>query len=131
MLSVSAWEANSFTICFDSNTIVTSPFEIVHSDVWTFPISSISGMKHYLIFLDHYSHFLWVYPLHRKSELLANTCTFLIMCRPSYTDKSNLYNATMAGSMITACSRSTLPQQAHVSDSHAPTYRSKTVVPNI
>lgn len=61
---------------FDSNTVDTSPFEIVNSDIWTSPISSISEMKYYLIFLDHYSHFLWVYPLHRKSEILSKYMHF-------------------------------------------------------
>ncbi|GKD38726.1 ribonuclease H-like domain-containing protein [Tanacetum coccineum] len=51
-----------------STSIVTSPFNIIHSDLWTPPVSSMSGYKYYVLFLDHYSHFLWVYPLHRKSE---------------------------------------------------------------
>ncbi|GJZ66253.1 ribonuclease H-like domain-containing protein [Tanacetum coccineum] len=51
-----------------STTIVTSPFDIIHSDLWTSPVSSMSGYKYYVIFFDHYSHFLWVYPLHRKSD---------------------------------------------------------------
>lgn len=33
-------------------------------------------MKYYLIFLDHYSYFLWVYPLHRKSETLSKYLHF-------------------------------------------------------
>ena len=53
---------------YNSSTIVSHPFDIVHSDIWTSPIASPSGLKYYLIFLDHYSHFLWVYPLHRKSD---------------------------------------------------------------
>ncbi|GKD10475.1 ribonuclease H-like domain-containing protein, partial [Tanacetum coccineum] len=51
-----------------STSIVTSPFDIIHSDLWTSPVSSMSGYKYYVLFLDHYSHFLWVYPLHRKSD---------------------------------------------------------------
>lgn len=61
---------------FDSNTVVSSPFELVHLDIWTPPISSISGMKYYLIFLDNYSYFLWVYWLHRKSETLGKYMHF-------------------------------------------------------
>ncbi|GKG18058.1 ribonuclease H-like domain-containing protein [Tanacetum coccineum] len=36
-----------------SSTIVSSCFEIVHSDLWTSPIPSLSGFKYYV--LDHYS----------------------------------------------------------------------------
>ncbi|GJU43209.1 ribonuclease H-like domain-containing protein [Tanacetum coccineum] len=38
-----------------SNTVVTSCFDIIHSDVWTSPIPSLSGYKYYVLFLDHYS----------------------------------------------------------------------------
>ncbi|GJU66123.1 retrovirus-related pol polyprotein from transposon TNT 1-94 [Tanacetum coccineum] len=59
-----------------STTIVTSPFDIIHSDLWTSPVSSMSGYKYYVLFLDHYSHFLWVYPLHRKSDAQSKLLHF-------------------------------------------------------
>ncbi|GJV99684.1 ribonuclease H-like domain-containing protein [Tanacetum coccineum] len=37
------------------DTVVTSCFDIIHSDVWTSPIPSLSGYKYYVLFLDHYS----------------------------------------------------------------------------
>lgn len=33
-----------------STTIVSRPFELVHSDVWTSPIPSISGIQYYVLF---------------------------------------------------------------------------------
>ncbi|GKA99223.1 ribonuclease H-like domain-containing protein [Tanacetum coccineum] len=41
-----------------SDTVVTSCFDIIHSDVWTSPIPSLSGFKYYILFLDHYSQFV-------------------------------------------------------------------------
>ncbi|GJV42719.1 ribonuclease H-like domain-containing protein [Tanacetum coccineum] len=41
-----------------SNSIVSRSFEIVHSDIWTSPIVSSGGFKYYVLFLDHYSHYL-------------------------------------------------------------------------
>ncbi|GJV63651.1 ribonuclease H-like domain-containing protein, partial [Tanacetum coccineum] len=41
-----------------SNTVVNSCFDIIHSDVWTSPIPSLSGFKYYVLFLDHYSQFV-------------------------------------------------------------------------
>ncbi|GJT07254.1 ribonuclease H-like domain-containing protein [Tanacetum coccineum] len=62
---------------FDSSsTIVTSCFDIIHSDVWTSPIPSLSGFKYYVLFLDHYSHFVWVYPLIHKSDVLSKFMLF-------------------------------------------------------
>ncbi|GJZ93660.1 ribonuclease H-like domain-containing protein [Tanacetum coccineum] len=38
-----------------SSSSVTSCFDIVHSDLWTSPIPSLSGFQYYVLFLDHYS----------------------------------------------------------------------------
>lgn len=43
-----------------------SPLQIIHSDVWSSPISSTNGCRYYVIFFDDYSRFSWVYPLHQK-----------------------------------------------------------------
>ncbi|GAA0176282.1 hypothetical protein LIER_29300 [Lithospermum erythrorhizon] len=43
-------------------------FELIHSDVWTSPIESISDFKYYVVFLDDYSRFAWVFPIKNKSE---------------------------------------------------------------
>ncbi|GJX09187.1 ribonuclease H-like domain-containing protein [Tanacetum coccineum] len=37
-----------------SNTVVTSCFDIIHSDVWTSPISSLSGFKYYFVLFRTY-----------------------------------------------------------------------------
>nr|GEV51296.1 hypothetical protein [Tanacetum cinerariifolium] len=64
-------------LSFDSSsTIVTLCFDIIHSDVWTLPIPSLSGSKYYVLFLDHYSHFVWVYPLIHKSDVLSKFMLF-------------------------------------------------------
>ncbi|GKC30623.1 ribonuclease H-like domain-containing protein [Tanacetum coccineum] len=59
-----------------SDTIVNSPFDIVHSDLWTSPLSSISGIKYYVLFLDHFSHYVWVYPLRHKSDTFSKFAQF-------------------------------------------------------
>lgn len=59
-----------------SQTTVSSPFEIIHSDVWASPLQSHSGIKYYAIFLDQYSHFVWVYPLRYKSEVYSKFLHF-------------------------------------------------------
>ncbi|GJZ36808.1 hypothetical protein Tco_0582999 [Tanacetum coccineum] len=41
-----------------SESSVHSVFEIIHSNIWTSPIPSESGIKYYAIFLDHFSHFV-------------------------------------------------------------------------
>lgn len=67
-----------------SSTIVSAPFQIIHSDIWTSPVSSISGFKYYLLFLDHYTHYIWVYPLHRKNETFAKFLHFSAYVRTQF-----------------------------------------------
>lgn len=61
---------------YSSTASVLSPFEIIHSDVWTSPVSSVSGIKYYVIFLDQFSHFVWIYPLRQKSEVFEKFFQF-------------------------------------------------------
>ncbi|GJV20426.1 ribonuclease H-like domain-containing protein, partial [Tanacetum coccineum] len=63
-----------------SDSIITRSFEIMHYDIWTSPIPSSGGFKYYVLFLDHYSHYLWIYPLGTKSEVfqkLLHFCSYV------------------------------------------------------
>lgn len=62
---------------FTSSTSRTSvPFELVHCDVWTSPIASISGYRYYLVIIDDFTHFCWTYPLTSKSEVRDHLVAF-------------------------------------------------------
>ncbi|KAJ9552319.1 hypothetical protein OSB04_016364 [Centaurea solstitialis] len=54
---------------FPSISITYSPFDIIHTDLWTSPITSKLGHKYYLVLLDDYSHFIWTFPLQTKSQV--------------------------------------------------------------
>jgi hypothetical protein len=60
----------------DSVSFSVHVFDLVHSDVWTSPIVSFTGYKYYVLFLDDYSHYCWVYPLRHKSEVFDKFCNF-------------------------------------------------------
>jgi hypothetical protein len=51
-----------------SNRITTSVLELIHTDLWTSHIPSISGCKYYIIFVDDFTRYTWFYPLHFKSD---------------------------------------------------------------
>ena len=64
----------------NSMAMSSKPFDIIHSDLWTSPISSPSGYKYYVLFLDNYTNFLWTFPLYRKSQVydvFVNFHTFI------------------------------------------------------
>jgi transposase InsO family protein len=60
----------------NSNPITYFPFQIIHCDLWTSPIESITGFKCYLIVVDEYSRYIWTFPLHRKSDVLSTLRSF-------------------------------------------------------
>ena len=49
-----------------SSLVSTHPLQIIFSDVWTSPIMSSTGFKYYVIFFDHFTKYIWFYPLKRK-----------------------------------------------------------------
>jgi len=51
-------------------------FDLVHCDLWTSPVTSISGFKYYLVILDDCSHFLWTFPLRLKSDTFPTISNF-------------------------------------------------------
>jgi transposase InsO family protein len=55
----------------NSTRMSTQPLELIHSDVWTSPILSSSGCKFYVLFIDDFSRFTWLYPLRHKSDVLS------------------------------------------------------------
>jgi transposase InsO family protein len=57
-----------------------SPFMLIHSDVWTCPVTSISGMKYFVTFIGCFSHVTWIYLMKHKSEVIKcfrDFCSFI------------------------------------------------------
>ena len=55
---------------FKSSTTSTfALFDIIHANLCTSPISSKLSHKYYLVLLDDFSHFLWVFPIKYKSQV--------------------------------------------------------------
>jgi hypothetical protein len=46
--------------------------------VWTSPVKSISGCKFYVLFVDDFSRFTWLFPLKHKSDVFV--CFFKFKC---------------------------------------------------
>lgn len=59
--------SKSHKIPFSTSTLTSyKPLELLFSDVWTSPVHSIDGYKYYVIFVDHFTHYVWLYPLRKK-----------------------------------------------------------------
>jgi hypothetical protein len=46
-------------------------FDLIHCDLWTSPVVSVSGYRYYLVILDDCSHFVWTFPLRVKSNTFS------------------------------------------------------------
>jgi hypothetical protein len=50
-------------------------------------VQSISGFKYYVVFIDDWSRFTWIYPLHRKSEVFENFIKFKLLVENQFSTK--------------------------------------------
>ena len=57
---------------------------LVHSDVWTCPIVSVSGMKYFVTFIDCYSRMTWVYLMRHKDEVFQCFKTFYALVKNQF-----------------------------------------------
>ena len=57
---------------FQSSSWYTScPLELVHSDVHEVPYCSFSGFRYWVTFINNYSRYCFVLPIHAKSDIFA------------------------------------------------------------
>ena len=52
-----------------SSLTSTQPLQLIYTDVWGPTISSIDGFRFYVIFVDHYTKYIWLYPIKQKSDV--------------------------------------------------------------
>jgi hypothetical protein len=61
---------------YSSSSHALHAFDLVQCDLWTSPVSSISGYKYYLVVVDDFSHYSWTFPLRAKSETFPTLLHF-------------------------------------------------------
>jgi hypothetical protein len=54
-----------------SNSCALRPFDLIHCDLWTSLVVSVSGYKYYLVILDDCTHYSWTFPLRLKSDTFS------------------------------------------------------------
>nr|KYP70331.1 Retrovirus-related Pol polyprotein from transposon TNT 1-94 [Cajanus cajan] len=69
---------------YASNSCTIMPFDIFHSDLWTSLVLSSSGHRYYVLFVDDYSKFLWIFPLSQKSQTYSTFLNFKSLIRTQF-----------------------------------------------
>lgn len=65
--------AKSHKLPFSNHHLNSSrPLELIYSDVWgPSPVRSLDGYSYYLVFVDHFSKYVWLYPMKYKSDVFS------------------------------------------------------------
>ncbi|KAA0025466.1 Retrovirus-related Pol polyprotein from transposon TNT 1-94 [Cucumis melo var. makuwa] len=68
-----------------STSICDKPFDLIHSDIWgPAPTSTVHGYRYYVLFIDDFSRFTWIYFLKHRSELSRTYIEFANMIRTQF-----------------------------------------------
>ena len=74
------------------------PFELVHSDMWgPAPVVFVNSFRYYILFVDHYSRFSWLYPLKSKFEAFAKFVHFNAMVTNQFSLKTKTFRSNGGG----------------------------------
>jgi hypothetical protein len=73
-----------------SSNRAAKAFYLIHLDLWTSLIVSVSGSQYHLVILDDFTHYLWTFPLKLKSDTFTTLSNFFA------------YVATQFGSTVKA-----------------------------
>jgi hypothetical protein len=63
---------------------VSKPFELIHSDLKSFPVESYHRYKYVIVFYDDYSLYAWILCLRQKSSAISATKQFIAIVNTYY-----------------------------------------------
>jgi hypothetical protein len=84
-----------------SQTHALHNFALIHCNLWTYPIPSVSGFKYYLAVLDDHSHYLWTFPLRLKSDTFSTLAHFFSFVATKFGTTIKVCNAIMVVNLTT------------------------------
>jgi transposase InsO family protein len=81
-----------------STNKVTAPFQLVHADLWgPAPSVSLNGFKFYLVLVDEYTKFTWVYLLTHKSETFTLFKQFIALVQNQFKQSVQIFRTDCGG----------------------------------
>ncbi|KAG9454283.1 hypothetical protein H6P81_007187 [Aristolochia fimbriata] len=76
----------------------SAPFDLIHSDVWgPAPISTMGGSAYYVVFIDDFSRFVWVYLLQCHSAFYTAYVEFSTMVHTQFSKSIKIFLSDSGG----------------------------------
>ena len=84
-----------------SSFVASSPLERVHCDLWgPSPVTSNQGFRFYVIFIDNFSRFCWLFPLKAKSDFFNIFVWFQKLVENQLSQKIGIFQCDGGGEFI-------------------------------
>ncbi|KAK1417324.1 hypothetical protein QVD17_26451 [Tagetes erecta] len=81
----------------ESVSFTLQPFDIIHCDLWTSPVPSNSGYKYYMILVDNFTSYVWIYPLKYKSETFTTFTKFHKLIQTQFNKNIKTFQCDLGG----------------------------------
>ena len=95
---VSCQTAKQPALSFNKSTSISnSSFDLVHSDIWgPSPTPSMGGARYFVIFIDDYSRFTWIYLMKNRHELPQIYINFASMIKTQFSKTIKVFRCDNA-----------------------------------
>jgi hypothetical protein len=88
----------SYPLSLNKSTV---PFDLIHSDVWgPAPVSTVSGIRWFVIFIDDCTRMTWLYLLKHKDEVLSVFQLFHTMVQTQFSAKVKILRTDNGGEFV-------------------------------
>jgi transposase InsO family protein len=81
----------------NNESMSTGIFDLIHSDVWgPSPINSLGGSRYFVVFVDDYSRYSWVFLMRSRDELLNIYRNFANMVKTQFSKTIKVFRSDNA-----------------------------------
>ena len=84
-----------------SSSVVNQPLALIHSDVWGPFTQDESQYSYYVLFIDDFSGFTWLFPLHYKSEVFTKFLEFKMFVEKQFSTSLKIFRSDGGGEYST------------------------------
>lgn len=87
----------------ESFCTTSTPLELVHADVWgPAPLLSMNGYRFYVIFVDDFTKYTWMFPLKCKSDVFTTFIQFQAVVENLFGNKIGTFTIDLIGEFLSS-----------------------------